>query len=200
MEHYIELIDGKRIEAFLRPIQPEPVAEEELTLDTTGKYLMKDKARSQQQNATYRDKSDRMRLELFLRNANRLIEASNKILSDSRIFLTPLPITSGLAYTGTSGFQNPTLGIYIEWWKNNECAWTLDKSGVKRPIYHISGSPLSGTNSCGYVGAEGENCHASIRSFSSVWSSFININTRYVEAKQRYDAYTLEDVLKILFD
>ena len=39
-----------------------------------------------------------------------------QILSDSRMFLAPVPIASGLAYVGSCGFQHPTLGVYIEWW------------------------------------------------------------------------------------
>ena len=39
MEHYIELTDGTRIEAFLRAEQPETIKEDKLALDTTGEYL-----------------------------------------------------------------------------------------------------------------------------------------------------------------
>jgi len=33
------------------------------------------------------------------------------------MFLCPIYMQSGLAYTGSSGFEKPTLGIYIEWWR-----------------------------------------------------------------------------------
>ena len=39
MEHYIELIDGTRIEAFPKTEQPETIYEDKLALDTTGEYL-----------------------------------------------------------------------------------------------------------------------------------------------------------------
>ena len=35
MEHYIELIDGTRIEAFPKTEQPETIKEDKLALDTT---------------------------------------------------------------------------------------------------------------------------------------------------------------------
>ena len=170
MVNYIELLDGTRIEAFPKPMQTK-VAED--------------------------DKSDRMLLEFFLRNAYRLIEKSDTILSDSRMFLAPLPISDA---AGIPGFRNPTLGIYVEWWKNNECAWRVDEMGVKRPIYLISGNPMTGSNSCGYIGEQGKSCFASVRSFSSVRQSFVSVNTRYTEAKERFEAYTIEEVVKILFE
>ena len=39
MEHYIELTDGIRIEAFRKAEQPETIKEDKLALDTTGEYL-----------------------------------------------------------------------------------------------------------------------------------------------------------------
>lgn len=27
-----------------------------------------------------------------------------------------MDVTNNLAYTGTSGFRNATLGVYVEWW------------------------------------------------------------------------------------
>ena len=36
MEHYIELIDGTRIEVFPKAEQPETIKEDKLALDTTG--------------------------------------------------------------------------------------------------------------------------------------------------------------------
>ena len=137
--------------------------------------------------------------ELLCRNLHRLIAESDKILADSKMFLAPVPIQNGLAYFGTSGFQNPTLGVYIEWWRHHKCAWIIDEFGEKQPLIYIAGSPLSGANKCAYVGAEGESYGVSVTNFAPVWQSFMNVNTRYTEAKQRYDAYTLEEVVEKLF-
>lgn len=200
MENYIELIDGTRIKAFTKAEQQKTITEDKLVLDTTDEYLHIGRSKGCSREIEERDTLDKKRKELFLRNAHRLIEESAAILADSRMFLTPLPIKSGIAYTGTSGFQNPTLGVYLEWWKYNECGWVKDECGVRRPIYYIAGSPLSGNNSCAYIGAGGESCRVSVSLFHSVWRSFIEINTRYTETKQRYEAYSIEDVVRILFE
>lgn len=197
MKHYLEFTDGICIEAYLKSELPEQLNRDDISLDTSGEFL-------QWGNKPCRHKrseacTDEEELNLFLRNAHRLIAEADSIMADSRMFLAPLPIRNGLAYTGTSGFSHPTLGIYIEWWRNNECAWTEDKSGALQPIYYISGSPLSGCNACEYISAEGKSESVSVRHFSSVWRSFAKINTHYTEAKQLYEAYTLEEIIDKLF-
>ena len=199
MEHFIELIDGTRIEAFPKAVQPETIKEDKFVLDTTGEYLQIGHRRRKPKRATERDIIAQQRGELLCRNLHRLIAESDKILADSKMFLAPVPIQNGLAYFGTSGFQNPTLGVYIEWWKHHKCAWVIDESGEQLPLVYIAGSPLSGANKCAYVGAEGESYGVSVTNFAPVWHSFMNVNTRYTEAKQRYEAYTIEEVVEKLF-
>ena len=199
MEHYIELTDGTRIEAFPKAEQPETIKEDKLALDTTGEYLQICRRNRKPKRSTKRDTIAQQPGELLCRNLHRLIAESDKILADSKMFLAPVPIQNGLAYFGTSGFQNPTLGVYIEGWKHHKCAWVIDEFGEKQPLIYIAGSPLSGANKCAYVGAEGESYGVSATNFAPVWQSFMNVNTRYTEAKQRYDAYTLEEVVEKLF-
>ena len=197
MKHYMELTDGICIEAFPKAEQPEIIEKENLAFDTTGEFLQVGGGRKRRKKiATCTDEAQ---LKLFLQNAHRLIAESDKIMADSRMFLTPLPIRNGLAYTGTSGMHNPTLGVYIEWWRNYECAWTKDKYSERQPIYYIAGSPLSGSNSCAYVGDDDDGHSVSVYSFSNVWRSFMGVNAHYTEAKQLYEAYSLEEVIKILF-
>ena len=62
-------------------------------------------------------------------------------MSDSRMFLCPVPIQNGMAYTGTSGFQRPTLGVYLEWWLNCESAMVCEEHGTEKLVYQIAGSP-----------------------------------------------------------
>lgn len=199
MEHYIELIDGTHIEAFPKAAQPETIKKDNLTLDTTGEYLQIGRRKRKPKHTNERDAIAQQRGELLCRNLHRLIAESDKILADSRMFLAPVPIQNGLAYTGTSGFHNPTLGVYIEWWRHHKCAWVIDEFGEKQPLVYIAGSPLSGANKCAYVGAEGESYGVSVTKFAPVWQSFMNVNTRYTEAKQRYEAYTIEEVVEKLF-
>ncbi|MGN0006893.1 MAG: hypothetical protein ACI35T_02220 [Alistipes sp.] len=197
MKHYLELTDGICVEAFPKAEQAENIMEDDLALDTTGEFLQVGGGRKRHREiATCIDKEE---LKLFLQNAHRLIGESDRIMSDSRMFLAPLPIRNGLAYTGTSGLNNPTLGVYIEWWRNNRCAWTKDKFGELQPIYDIAGSPFSGRNACAYIGPEGNSCSISVDSFSNVRGSFIEVNSHYTEAKQLYEAYSLAEVIAILF-
>ena len=199
MKHYIELLDGTRIEAFPKAEQPEIIKDDNLKLDTTGEYLQVGRPKQKPLSTAERDELNDQRKELFIRNAHRLIIESDHILADSRMFLAPIPIRCGLAYSGTSGFNNITLGVYIEWWKHNECAWVEDDFGIKQPIYYIAGSQLSGANKCAYIGAEGESCSVWVYPFPLVWRSFVAVNTRYTAAKQRYQAYTIEEVIEKLF-
>lgn len=197
MKHYMELTDGICIEAFLKAEQSEKIEKDNLTFDTSGEFLDVGGGRKRHKKiATYTNEMD---LKLFLQNAHRLIAKSDRIMADSRMFLAPLPIRNGLAYTGTSGMRNPTLGVYIEWWRNYECAWTKDKYGARQPIYYIAGSPLSGCNACAYVDTEGDGHSVSVYPFNNVWRSFMSVNTHYTEAKQLYEAYSLEEVIEILF-
>lgn len=170
MRHYMELTDGICVEAFLKD-EEKPISD-----------------------------ADTGRIKLFLQNAHRLIDRSDRIMEDSRMFLAPLPIRNGLAYTGTSRLRNPTLGVYIEWWRNHKSAWTEDDYGELQPIYYIAGSPLSGCNNCAYITPDGESRNVSIPQFSQVWSTFMEVNSHYAEAKQLYEAYSLEEVIAILFD
>ena len=120
MEHYIELIDGTRIEAFPKAVQPETIKEDKFVLDTTGEYLQIGHRKRKPKRTTERDIIAQQRGELLCRNLHRLIAESDKILADSKMFLAPVPIQNGLAYFGTSGFQNPTLGVYVEWCRHHK--------------------------------------------------------------------------------
>ena len=125
-------------------------------------------------------------------------EHRERILSDSRMFLCPIPIQNGIAYTGTSGFRRPTLGVYIEWLLNcpNASMWN-EGNGEKWIVYHLSGSPLSGCNRCGMVNQQGETKVEEVSCFSSLWPKFQKINCRYDEAKVKYQAYNIREVLAI---
>ena len=73
-----------------------------------------------------------------------------------------------------------------------------DKDGNRSLVFHLAGSPLSGTNQCAEVYEDGRIEPIHVSSFASHWRPFAAINTRYDEAKHMYQAYTLEQVLDIL--
>ena len=134
---------------------------------------------------------------LFTSNAFRLLAHRERILSDSRMFLCPVAVSSGLMYSGHSGFLAPTLGIYLEWWQ--ECPGTMTlKGGVRSLVYRLAGSPLSGANWCKSVDENGVIHEAKLTPFANYWRPLMGINTRYNAAKQRYGAYSLAQVLEIL--
>lgn len=112
------------------------------------------------------------------------------------MFLTPIPFENNLAYTGTSGLRNATLGVYLEWWDNCKRAVLKDKGEITALTYFIAGSPLSGSNHCSAVNRKGMSKSIVFTSpFTEIWSLFMRINQRYTEAKQIYQAYTLEETI-----
>lgn len=192
-EYKIQLIDGREIKGYLKSEQPTEIKTDALKLDTTGQYLSFKKKPKAVSDDMMMEAQRQYNHHLFTENAWFLLANADKILSDSRMFLAPVKISNGLAYTGTSGFARPTIGVYLEWWLNHKEA-AIDKNG--NLVWYISGSPLSGSNCCSSVTFDGEQVKIAQRtSFSAIWRSFIEVNTRYTEAKQRCVAYTLEEVL-----
>ena len=200
----MRLLNGRVLDCYPAEEKIENV-DNELSLDTTGVYLSLKKPSGKTKSNDFVAKQKTLEEEeqeelkkLFIENAFLFLENRERILSDSRMFLCPVPIQSGLAYSGTSGFHRPTLGIYLEWWQRCEQASFLDSDGGKWLVYLISGSPLSGSNCCGIVNPQGETGGQYIPLFKKLWPSFIHINCRYDEAKHLYQAYSLRQVIAIL--
>lgn len=188
------LLNGAVLDCY--PLKhPEARVDNAMKLDTTGKYLT---IRSSKRRRDAPSKNDEERKTLFLNNAFLFLQNKDRIMSDSRMFLCPIPIQNGLAYTGTAGFNHPTLGVYLEWWLSFEKATILKEDKTEWLVYFISGSPLSGANKCGIVNEKGDIESETLCPFSLVWRSFTSINKRYDEAKSLYQAYTLEEVVKKL--
>ena len=130
-EGKIQLLDGRVLDCYQsqRP-KCEPVSNE-LEIDTSGVYLSMKKPSSSRPVKDEREDEEKELERLFLNNAFVLLDNRERILSDSRMFLCPLPIRNGLAYTGTSGFHHPTLGIYIEFWLHCPAATVMKDNGEK---------------------------------------------------------------------
>lgn len=194
-EGKIQLLNGNVLDCYPLEQVGEQV-DNEVKLDTTGTYFalggkkLAPTPKTDEENAEGRT--------LFCNNAFRFLKYRNRIMSDSRMFLCPVPIQNGMAYTGTSGFHHPTLGVYLEWWLNCESALICDENGMKKLVYQIAGSPLSGRNNCGVVDENGKTETESIYPFSSLWPNFMRVNSRYDEAKSQYQAYTLKQVVDML--
>ena len=189
----IRLMNGSELDGILKSELPKKIISDQLRLDTTGQYLtVGAKPKTPHEN----DMKLATRLydqKLFTDNAWFLLNNAERVFSDSRMFLSPVRIQNGLAYSGTSGFWQPTVGVYLEWWLNFEKP-AIDKNG--NLVWYISGSPLSGSNCCCSVKPDGEVVDISQRtSFMDIYRSFMRVNNRYTEAKQKCEAYTLEETL-----
>lgn len=201
-ENSITLMNGAVLECFPKESQPCDIESDKMQLDATGKYLSignkKPYKGKEKAPITPTEELEQQQKKLFTDNAFYLLAHSERIMRDSRMFLAPVAVHNGLAYTGTSGFRNPTIGIYLEWW--NECARALrtDDEGNRSLVFYLSGSPLSGANCCAEVYEDGRIESVSVHSFIDHWRPFMAINQRYTEAKHMHQAYTLQQVLDIL--
>ena len=195
-QNSITLMNGTVLECFPKESHQGDFVPDKMKLDATGTYLSIGNKPCKPQPRTTEEWEQKKKL--FTDNAFYLLAHQERIMRDSRMFLAPIAVQNGLAYTGTSGFHAPTLGIYLEWW--NECSIALrtDEDGKRSLVYHLAGSPLSGANHCAEVYEDGRVESVQVSSFISHWQPFVNINTRYDEAKHIYQAYTLEQVLDIL--
>lgn len=192
----IVLLDGTALECYPREGWCDKAVDyNNLEFDTTGKYLSFGKKR-------YRSKEFIEELKQFLErqkfveNAFMLLQNKEFILQDSRMFLAPVAVENCLAYTGTSGFRNPTIGVYLEWWSICKGTLITDENGVRSLVYRMAGSPLSGINSCTAIREDGEERTVNLHPFSDCWRSFMKINQRYSEAKSRYEAFSLQHVIE----
>lgn len=189
----IILFDGNHIVGYPKSEVSEPI-DNSMQIDTTGQYLSVGKPKPFPKTP----EEVKAQQELFFQNAFLFLYHREVILSDSRLFLTPLPFQSGLAYIGEGGFKHPTLGIYIEWWKNCPASIVDCANGKTALLYRVAGSPLSGCNSCGLVDAEGNSWGEQISTFNSAFSFLMKLNRRYDYAKERYEAYTLAEAVEII--
>ena len=85
------------------------------------------------------------RTALFVKYAHRLLECSEEIFADERLFFTPLPlpvsgwIKSGCCYRSKD--MQLTLGHIIDWWQNYKCARVTDEEGKLHYIYGFAFGP-----------------------------------------------------------
>lgn len=191
----IILLDGRVLECYPKEAAEGDFVPDEVQLDSTGQYLS---VKKKPKPSTPTDEEKKRLERLFLDNALYLLAHRERILSDSSMFLAPVAVNSGLAYTGTGGFRNPTVGVYLEWWAACDGAMRTGEDGERSLVYRLAGSPLSRMNSCSVVLENGESRGVKLSSFSSYWPSFMKVNRRYTDAKYEYQRYSLQQLLDIL--
>ena len=169
-------MNGAVIECYPKETPQTDFADDKMKLDTTGVYLnVGNKSCKPQPKPT--EETERQK-KLFTDHAFFLLAHRERIMRDSRMFLAPVAVQNGLAYMGTSGFNAPTVGIYLEWWAACANAMRIDKDGNRSLVFHLAGSPLSGANYCSEVYEDGRIEQIHLSSFSSCWKPFTAINTR----------------------
>ena len=195
----ILLLNGKKLKCMPKTEYSDKCIDNEMKLDTSGVYLRTNHGNPHANPIELHP--DRV---AFLQSVFFLFENRETIFNDSRMFLAHVPIKSGLAYTGASGFIHPTLGVYLELWERSGMPITI-KKGIypfakeyKAMLYHIAGSPLTGSNKCSFVTPKGTSLTHSLYPFSPYWRLFQKINTRYDAAKLSFQAYTIREVVEIL--
>lgn len=143
-------------------------------------------------NAEYRRSRD-----CFLQNAFFFLENAERILSDTRMSNARVFVSNGLAYMGA--FPTANLGTYIDWWKNSGLEEILhDEEGRKALTWSVSGSPLSGMNSCMCVYPDGTTAKVSHGSFCRKWKTFSEAVKRHRSDEDIVDSFTIEEVAEIL--
>ena len=197
--HHITLLSGHELLCYPK-VEPSAPIDNRMKLDTTGQYITVGRRKPVVKPIPPKVEEQRkLAVKFFTDHAFFFLDHRKQILNDSRMFLAPVPVENGIAYMGTNGFKRPTLGVYIEWWMS--CIPAIIGRYRKDTwlVYYIAGSPLSSHNCCGIVNTNGE-CRSEClpNPFSAIWRSFVEVNTHYDEAKERYEAYSLEEVVKLL--
>lgn len=160
-------------------------------LDTTGEYLSLTK-----ENVIHPAGKEQERTEkLFLSNIFLLAANRKRILTDAKMAFVHIPVRNGLAYTGA--LPQATLGIYAQWW--DACPWSVLFEEEKMfVLWFISGSPMSGSNSCAGSDIDGNSKTIRCERFSKVWRSFVSVMDAFEELAPPPEIYTLDEVVGIL--
>ena len=129
----------------------------------------------------------RAEVELFKTHAHFLLANRERIFADSRMFLAPVNVMSGAAYIGA--LPKPCVGTYLEWWL---------RRGRDELAFHVSGSPLSGANVSKSIARNGKLVPLSASPFLSLIKEFLDTHKRYLAERERFDAYSLREVIQRL--
>lgn len=196
MTEKITLVDGSELECFPRALRPNIIADV-IARNASGDYIQIGNAPKREPTPKEIQEERNKNHELFYKNVHLFLANADRILSDSRLFLAE--IRDCVTYLGPSGLRRPTLGVYIEWWLYHKDT-SIDANG--NPIWYIGGLPMRGCNDCCSVDRKGKTCKSKLNgkfsSFSSAWSSFMDVNTRYSSAKDQYIAFSLQEVVEVL--
>ena len=153
MSKIITLLNGAQLKCYeIADCKDAKSIDNSMQIDLTGEYFQIGREKHKKKCIRLEERPE---VKLFLKNAHYLFYHSNDIVNNSRMFLCPVPFENNLSIFGNSGFQHPTLGVYIEWWERCQDVRLLDEQGEKWLVYQLAGSPLTHCNSCGIVNSTG---------------------------------------------
>lgn len=144
------------------------------------------------------------RTALFVQYAHRLLEHSEKIFADERLFYTPLPLPlkvwakSGRCYAPAE--IRLTLGHIITWWQNYKCAQVENDAGERYYIYAFDithgkfGFPTT-PYKVRYIGDDGGYCVETDRSIPELGNSLHDVCLQYRNHDTHFE---LEDAIEYL--
>ena len=135
-------------------------------------------------------------MKVFIDNLFLYIENRDTILKNEMMYLAQVPVKNGLSICGP--FTPAVLGAYLKWWETCENTTGVESDGKKWVIVKISGSGLSGANSCLKVFEDGSQKVESVPGFMNLVRDFLRVNKDF-RVKQGYtNHYTLEQIAEIL--
>ena len=164
----------------------------------------KEKCAEYAQEFDNREKA-KWRTALFVRYAHRLMECSERIFADERLFYTPLPLPlklwakNGMGYTPIEA--KLTLGHIIAWWQNYRCAQVENEDGEHYYIFGFDivrgkfGFPTK-PYKVRYLGEEGQTYGiATDTSIPELGASLYEVCSQYRAGNEYFD---LEDAIEYL--
>lgn len=126
--------------------------------------------------------------ELFYQNVHLFIANADRILSDSRLFLTPIPVDNAKAF-------RPILGAYIEWWRN----YPKESHSVQGdPIWKIVAEAGSEEYKFYAVDKDGKSYLAEVENPAHSRLTYRRMNGIYYRAKRAFFSYSLTDAIQLL--
>ena len=135
------------------------------------------------------------RRELLIRYAHKLLEHSDAIFADNRLFLAPVPI-----------YGTTPLGVVIDWWQNYRCSMVRDCYGCLFPIYGWDCGPYKKMGHlCNadhrrgvYYIADGVGYFTPTESVKGLSESLQEVCRRYDVVASINGVFDLEDAIELL--
>lgn len=134
-------------------------------------------------------------MEYFLKHAFYFYTNRKRIYSNSRLFLSKVPVNVGL---GCIDDHNATLGCYLEMWEHFQQSVTCDNDGNIAFLFDAVGSPLSGSCSLSVVNEDGKRSIIRTGHLTQYLKMLGNAHNRYMKVHASSWAYSVKQVYDIL--